>query len=292
MERTNKKSNKKNNKRRNKRNRRRLLKRICLILVMIISVNVIIDICNTKSGMAQATEKEINDIVKAEIEADAEDNMVVEKKEIVVPDEYMIDMTGLSQDKLPTGCESVSTVTVLNYYNIMITPEEFVDTYLECQSFYVKGGKVYGANPNKAFVGSPYEKSSLGCFAEVIKNACENMKNNGYEKTENINIKLMYGKTMDNLAKEYVANNEPVILWVTMDMKESYNGVRYYLEDGSEYIWKAMEHCMVLCGYDNENYYLKDPLKDGNTVSYSRELVEARYNEMGSQAVVISRKSE
>ena len=38
----------------------------------------------------------------------------------------LIEMNGLSQDGIPTGCESVSAVMVLNYWGVDITPEEFI----------------------------------------------------------------------------------------------------------------------------------------------------------------------
>ena len=43
-----------------------------------------------------------------------------------------------------------------------------------------------------------------------------------------------------------------------------------------------------MCGYDEENYYIMDPLADGEIVGYPRELVEMRYKEMKQSAVVIN----
>lgn len=70
-------------------------------------------------------------------------------------------------------------------------------------------------------------------------------------------------------------------------MKAAEDGTQYYLPDGSLYTWRAGEHCMVLCGYDAENYYLMDPLQDGERVAYPRALVEERYGQMGKRAVAI-----
>ena len=51
--------------------------------------------------------------------------------------------------------------------------------------------------------------------------------------------------------------------------------------------WISPEHCMVLVGYDENNYIFNDPLTDKN-ICYSRNLSEAAYCGLGMQAVVIS----
>ena len=65
--------------------------------------------------------------------------------------------------KYPTGCESVSAVMLLQYLGYSITPEEFIDIYLEKKEFEKKEGILYGPDPNKYFCGSPYAENSFGC---------------------------------------------------------------------------------------------------------------------------------
>ena len=204
-------------------------------------------------------------------------------------DTSIITMTGLSQAHIPTGCESVSTVTVLNYFGIEITPEAFIEDYLTCEPFYRENGVLCGPNPHEAFAGNPFQKASLGCFPRVIVQALENMRTQEYEGMEEITFADVSGTGLEQLEEEYLKKGIPVLLWVTMEMKPSYAGMQYYLEDGSCYIWRAGEHCMVLCGYDENSYYLIDPLAGGEVVCYTRELVESRYEEMGEYAVVIVR---
>lgn len=200
----------------------------------------------------------------------------------------LIEINGLSQDGIPTGCESVSTVMVLNYLGIEITPEEFINNYLPCEKFYRVDDMLYGPDPEEAFAGDPYSKNSLGCYPKVILKALGNMKNCNYPGMEQLAFEDISGMEFVKIIETYIAKNIPVLLWVTMDMKPSYEGMQYYLEDGSLYTWRAGEHCMVLCGYDETNYYLMDPLADGQLVSYPKETVEARYLEMGQHAVVIN----
>lgn len=200
---------------------------------------------------------------------------------------HIIEMKGISQEGMPTGCEAVSTIMALQYMGIEIEPEVFIDNYLVCKGFWKSGGVLYGPNPHKVFAGSPYEMGSLGCFSEVIVNAVEKMWDDGYPGMEEIEVLNVSGSSMEQLSKCYIAYDIPVVVWVTIGMQEPYDGTSYYLEDGSRYVWQAGEHCMVLCGFDENYYYLMDPLADGERVMYEKSLVEERYNEMGNQAVVI-----
>lgn len=204
-------------------------------------------------------------------------------------DSYCISLVGISQDGIPTGCESVSTVSVLRYWNIDITPDTFILEYLPCQGFWMEDGITYGPDPNEYFAGDPYESASLGCYANVIIKALESLQEQNYPGTKNLRFSEATGMTLSDLSKNYVSNGIPVIVWVTMDMKAPYDGMEYYLEDGTSYVWIAREHCMVLCGYNEQNYYLMDPLADGTIVSYEKELCEQRFAELGQQAIVMAK---
>lgn len=205
-----------------------------------------------------------------------------EKKESM-----LIEMNGLSQDGIPTGCESVSTVMVLNYWGVEITPESFIDNYLPCQKFYRVDGTLYGPDPEEAFAGDPYSSNSLGCYPKVILKALGNMKNCHVPGMEDLTFKDISGMELTDIIDTYIVNYIPVLLWCTMGMNPVRDGMQYYLDDGSLYTWRAGEHCMVLCGYDEENYYLMDPLAGGERVGYPKEIVEARYLEMGQHAVAV-----
>lgn len=215
---------------------------------------------------------------------------VMERSEKSVENESFVPVQGLSQEGIPTGCESVSTVAVLQYLGIAITPDEFIEEYLPCERFWRENGKVYGANPHEYFAGNPYETSSLGCFSEVIVKALDNMKQQNFAGMKELQVRNVTGKSLDHLENNFLSNQVPVILWVTMGMGPSYEGMKYFLKDESQYTWRAQEHCMVLCGFDEQSYYLMDPLAGGKIVKYDKKLVEQRYEEMGREAVVVYRK--
>lgn len=195
--------------------------------------------------------------------------------------EKLIDAPVISQyPDLPTGCESVAAVMVFQYYSIDITPKEFVDSYLEySENFYWKNGNLYGPDPNEVFVGNPFDNNSYGCFATPIINAVNNSKICKAQKISNMSLK--------ELCNEYIDNDKPLLIWATISMKESYKGASWYLEDDSVFTWTTGEHCLVLVGYNEEYYFLNDPMS-GTTVAYNKNVVEKRFAELGNQAVYIA----
>ncbi len=203
-------------------------------------------------------------------------------------DSHIIDILGISQEGIPTGCEAVSATTVLNYLGVNISPDEFIQSYLPSSNFYTYGDIVYGPDPNIMFAGDPYDNSSLGCFPNVISDACNNMINDNYPNSNKLTITNTTSLPLNTLVSSYISNDIPVLLWVTTEMAEPRTGFSYYLENGNPYTWTAMEHCMVLCGYDSENYYLADPLSDGDIVAYNQAIVTLRYEQMGMNSLVIS----
>lgn len=197
---------------------------------------------------------------------------------------HKIDISGLSQAGYPTGCEAVSATVLLHHYNIPIGISEFIDDYLPSEPFYYENGSLHGADPHEAFAGDPYDSSSLGCYAEVIEQSM-NQIFHAYKK--NLTAHAYSGLTLREIEQDYLSLDIPVAVWVTIDMKESRKGTTYLFDNGEEFTWISGEHCMVLMGFDEKNYYLLDPLQDGCMVCYEKELVEKRYEELGSQALVI-----
>lgn len=202
---------------------------------------------------------------------------------------FQLPFQGLSQTAFPTGCEAVSTTSVLQYYKIPVTPEIFIDKYLPCDTFYWKDNKRYGPDPHVFFVGNPYTSDSLGCYPEVISKALHKMKTKGHLGMSDLTFKTTIGTELEDLIQDYLLNEIPVLIWITINMLEPYAGYQYYLENGTLYTWTAQEHCAVLCGYDEEDYYLMDPLKNGEIIPYPKDIVEKRYEEIGKNSLVIYR---
>lgn len=183
----------------------------------------------------------------------------------------------------PTGCESVSAVMVLNYMGEDMTAEEFIDDYLPKNAeFYMDGDKKYGPSPYEYFIGNPRTSASYGCMASVIESALEDYFGSDDRIVNATDSELSY------LCKTYIDQDIPVLVWATMNMIETEPENTWYLSDGTRFTWPGNEHCLVLVGYDESDYYFNDPYS-GMLVKYDRELAEERYAELGSQSLVITR---
>lgn len=196
--------------------------------------------------------------------------------------EVQLEVPYLSQeDILPTGCEAVSAAMVLQYWGVDVTPEE-VASMLPCAPLYQLRGQLYGPNPDEFFVGSPFEETGYGCYAPVIAGVLEEQLPPKYTVT------LEYGCTIRQLYQNYVVEQgAPVLIWVTIDLVEPTPGTQWQLEDGSLFTWKKDEHCMVLTGKQGDRYLCQDPYESHGTVSLPEDLLQLRFEQMGSQAVAV-----
>lgn len=181
----------------------------------------------------------------------------------------------LQNPELPAGCEITSLTTVLNYYGFNVDKEYMAKEYLQC-------GKIGETDPNVAFIGTPYDKHSFGCYSPVIVTAA-----NAYLEDNQSELKAcdISGTDMEML-KEYIDNETPVIIWATINMLEPYESVSWKVGD-KKVTWLANEHCLVLIGYDDESntYITADPLK--GIVEYDKEIISTRYNQLGKQSVIL-----
>ena len=173
-----------------------------------------------------------------------------------------------------TACESLSAVMALQYYNQNISPETFINNYLD-------KGSYESFDPNVCFGGDPCG-SGMGCYAPVITKAVNKYVNKTGAKLSATTVK---GQTLEYLCSQYIDKNIPVILWATTDMKTPFNGRK--IPYGNSYIqWIAPEHCLVLVGYDDKNYIFNDSQRQAK-IYYGKDIVTRAYLGLGSQAVVI-----
>lgn len=185
----------------------------------------------------------------------------------------------------PTGCESVSTVMLLQYLGYAVSVDGFIEEYLDRQVFEEREGLLYGPDPRRAFAGSPYDPDSFGCYAPVIARALERIVSDRYA------VQNETGREISDLLAAYIDREMPVILWACMDLRPSIVGPSWrLLEGGDIFTWRSNEHCMLLVGYDAEQYFFNDPYENHGCVAYPRALTEQRYKEQGMQAVSLKRR--
>lgn len=182
----------------------------------------------------------------------------------------------------PTGCETISAIMTLKYWNEKITIDGFIDQYLlKSTYFHSENGVYYGPDPYECFVGDPRSTNSYGCMAPVIEKALIN-----YFGSDDRVINAT-GKSLEELCATYIDNDIPVLTWVTIGMLDTYPGDKWYLDDGTLFRWPANEHCMVLIGYDSDYYYFNDPYR-GTVKKYAKWLAEKQYKALGRQFLIIT----
>lgn len=186
----------------------------------------------------------------------------------------------LSQTFWPTGCEAASATMVLQYYKVNATIAKTVRN-LPKGSLYYQNGRLYGPHPDMAFIGNPSSYSGYGCYSNTIAATMNKML------PKNKQAVSLKGKSLSTL-EHYLDNGQPVLLWATMNMVPSYKTAGWYVSGtGQYYRWIAEEHCLVLTGYDKDNYYFNDPYNSHGRVFWNKSLVAERYRELGKQAVVV-----
>lgn len=211
----------------------------------------------------------------------------------------IIDVPYIDQTDITYGCEAVSSTMLLNYYGYDIDKKDFTDNYLIKRDWIIDANNtILGPDPHSAYVGNPYiqekENCGFGCYAGVVAKSMDKLLVDEHK------TKITTGIDLDQLIEEYIKNDIPVLVWATINMQESSAGMSWiinYIDEnspyniGDEFTWIAGEHCLVLVGYDKENYYFNDPYENKGVIGYEKELVRSRFDELGRQSLVIVSKN-
>lgn len=194
-----------------------------------------------------------------------------------------IDVPYIDQSrKYPTGCESVSAVMLLRFLGYDISPDEFIDKYLEKRDFEKRDGQLYGPDPREYFCGSPYDEDSFGCYAPVIRRALASVLEPSCQVADET------GTELDTLAERYLDKGMPVLVWTCIDMRPPVTGPSWKLLDtGETFTWISNEHCMLMVGYDEDGHYFNDPYNGNGVIRYPKNVVEDRYRAQHMQAVAV-----
>lgn len=245
---------------------------VLLLIIVIISIAS----CNN-SGEPQTTPTESQTVAATESSASY--------KITGVP---LISQTG----GITAACETYACTMLLQYYGFDIDEYEFIDNYLMTKPVtYGSDGIMYGPDMNSAYAGDIYTGYGINA-----KGMAKYM--NKYLKTTSSNktAKPLNGISLKEICEKYIRNDIPVMVWATTYMYEPYVKaewvVNYADEDsdvkvGDTVSWQMHEHCMVLVGFDDENYYFNDSVS-GKVSAYDIKTSEERYSQLGMQAIYLS----
>lgn len=175
----------------------------------------------------------------------------------------------------PTGCESVALTILLNYYGVLVTPDDIINTLKKGSLPYNKNGVIYGGNPEIEFIGSPYSLNSFGVYEQPIAEVANKFKEG---------ITIATGTEFDDILK-IVGTGTPVIVWTSMGLAAPYISTSWtYEPTGEKIYWRANEHAVVLIGYTPDKVIISDPI--GGQMKYqSLSIFRERYNYYGKKAL-------
>lgn len=196
------------------------------------------------------------------------------------------------QETLKAGCETHACVSLLRYLGYDIDEFQFADNYLDCHYVYddEATGQKYGPDMNSGFAGTAY--AGWGIYAPAMAKCMNNyLKAVKTDRTATV----IENTTLDELCDRYIDRDIPVMIWATTDMQEpvewdawivNYVDENAKYKEGDTFTWMLHEHCLVLCGYDESDYYFSDSVVGGIS-HFGRALSEQRYEQLGMQAIVV-----
>lgn len=211
-----------------------------------------------------------------------------------MPSSHIIDNVPVIKQESPlnAGCETYACTMLLQSQGIDMDQFEFANEYLVQKPIYCSGDENwYGPDMDSAYVGEiewgyGVNSPAMGKFMNQM------LTDKGSEKR----AQVLSGVELEQLCEDYIVNDIPVMIWATTNMQEPYvmriwsiNYVDEEISDaqiGDTEQWLQNEHCLVLIGYDELNYYFADSVA-GDVSVFDKETVKIRYEELDMQAIVV-----
>lgn len=237
-----------------------------------------------KQQYALSVEEEDEIVEEAE---DLQEEMNGESEaETELPAAYQIENFPIiyQNPELPTGCESTALTMVLNYYGYPADKVVMATEYLPQEPFrsYInEEGKEIGPDLEETFVGDPTTANGIICMTRPIM-----IEANAYlaDQESNLTAVDISGVTFDDLYR-CVSQNQPVVVWVTINMVDREVARGWYTADGDYVEYSRSDHGAVLIGYTETTVTIADPIS--GLVEYSREQFEKVFASRGNRAVIL-----
>lgn len=176
----------------------------------------------------------------------------------------------------PTGCESAALYILLHYYSVDVTMEQIVDALPKGPKPYYVSDVMYGANPEREFVGDPRDSSSYGVFNRPIASTANLFRSGAVTKT---------GASLSEVLA-LLNEGSPVLVWYTTNPEGGivYRRQWYDYETGELIRWPGGEHAVVVCGHDDVNITYRDPNTGGSRTMEQAEFQKI-FDELGGRIV-------
>ncbi len=212
--------------------------------------------------------------------------------ETVAPAAHMIEgVPVIAQQELNSGCETYACTMLLQSMGFDINEADFADQYLICSAiFYDEAGTRYGPDMHSAFAGTVY--NGYGIYAPAMAKSMNRFFSSEHSA---LSAKAIEGVSLETLCKSYIDRDIPVMVWATVNMDEPYEKASWVVsfvdenataKEGDTVWWLQNEHCLVLIGYDEDEYYFADSCA-GAVSHFEKALCQQRYEQLDTQAIVV-----
>ena len=265
------------------KNQKKLISLAVLILAVIIALIAVS--CHAVGLM----NKKDNSESQADVEATQAPTEAPAPKSHMIPD---VESKVIPQTELKAGCETYACTMLMNILGFDLDEFNFADNYLDChyvykdeESGYMEGPDMYSGFAGTAYAGwGVYSPSMAKSMNRYLADQKSQLKAYNYE-----------GIPLEQLCTEYIDKDIPVMVWATTDMQEPYVfdtwTVNYVDENaktqlGDQFNWYAHEHCLVLVGYDDKEYFFCDSAA-GAVSHFDKALCQQRYEQLGTQCIVV-----
>lgn len=193
--------------------------------------------------------------------------------------------------ELPNGCEITALTMLLRQAGFGIDKVTMAKYFMPKEEFRevtVAGKKdpvLYGGDPEKVYAGDPMSKDNgFYCFQDPIIKAASLFFE---EQKSPLKALDLSGAPVSGLVG-LVDQGTPVMVWCTLRMDSLRNSTKkswVITETGETYVPYSNVHAMVLVGYNDEDFYLNDPLN--GLVTCPKDKFMQVFEQLGSRAVVI-----
>ena len=272
----------------------------CTAFVLILALLIVITATGSSSPATESSSSENSgdSSTSADISSDSQDTPSGKTDDSSShPTSHMIDgVPTIQQADLKAGCETYACTMLLQSLGYDMDEYLFADNYLiSSPTSWDEYGNHYGPDMYSAMAGTAY--MGFGIYAPAMAKSM-----NRYLTAVGSNQKAydLEGVPLEQLCRDYIDHDIPVMVWATTWMWEPGTGeesLHRWIVDyvdpeigraqiGDEVYWKEHEHCLVLIGYDETDYYFADSYK-GAVSHFEKALCQQRYEQIGTMAIVV-----
>lgn len=175
-----------------------------------------------------------------------------------LPEAVLLDVPVVYQwPEMPNGCEATALTMLLQYYGFAADKLSVAYDYIPRSDFTYTWFSTYGPDPASAYAGDP-ALFGFYCLAPAVAEGA-----NRYLAEQDSTLRAVDISGADGyVLRRSIAQGRPVVVWATIGFEPlvySDYSWRLYSDSSVYHPYKNL-HCLVVCGYDADYFYIRDPL--------------------------------